>query len=76
MFVMPPEAINAIRNSPSWQDSVIFITYDEHGGSYDHVRSPTLAREASAIPTASSHFSIFKVCIYCYDEQKAMRRPT
>jgi phospholipase C len=32
--------VNAIRNSPSWRDSVIFITYDEHGGAYDHVRPP------------------------------------
>jgi phospholipase C len=34
------QVVNAIRNSPNWQDSVIFITYDEHGGSYDHVRPP------------------------------------
>jgi phospholipase C len=34
------QVVNAIRNSPSWQDSVIFITYDEHGGSYDHVPPP------------------------------------
>jgi len=26
-----------LRNGPFWQDSVIFITYDEHGGYYDHV---------------------------------------
>jgi len=36
--------VNAIRNGPNWQDSVIFITYDEHGGSYDHV-SPPHARQ-------------------------------
>ncbi len=34
------QVVNAIRNSPNWKDSVIFITYDEHGGSYDHVRPP------------------------------------
>jgi phospholipase C len=39
------QVVNAIRNSPSWKDSVIFITYDEHGGSYDHVRPPH-ARQA------------------------------
>jgi phospholipase C len=32
------EVVNAVRNGPNWQDSVIFITYDEHGGFYDHVR--------------------------------------
>src|SRR5258707_14345637 len=28
------KVVNALRNSPSWDDSVLFITYDEHGGSY------------------------------------------
>ncbi len=29
--------INALMNSPSWQDSVLFFSYDEGGGPYDHV---------------------------------------
>ncbi len=29
--------INALMNSPSWKDSVFFLTYDEGGGAYDHV---------------------------------------
>lgn len=32
--------IGAVRNGPYWKDSVIFITYDEHGGFYDHVQPP------------------------------------
>jgi phospholipase C len=28
---------NTIRNSPLWNQSVLIITYDEHGGFYDHV---------------------------------------
>jgi len=24
--------VSAVRNGPFWKDSVIFITYDEHGG--------------------------------------------
>ncbi|HYS09469.1 MAG TPA: alkaline phosphatase family protein [Myxococcales bacterium] len=32
--------VNAIRNSACWKDSVIFFTYDEHGGFYDHVAPP------------------------------------
>lgn len=28
---------NAIRNSPHWEDSLLIVTYDEHGGFYDHV---------------------------------------
>lgn len=34
------QVINTVRNGPFWQDSIIFITYDEHGGFYDHVASP------------------------------------
>jgi len=32
--------INALRNSQSWKDSVLFLTYDVHGGFYDHVAPP------------------------------------
>jgi phospholipase C len=35
--------INAVRSGPFWQDSVIFITWDEHGGAYDHVQPPRAA---------------------------------
>lgn len=29
-----------IRTSPHWENSVLIITYDEHGGFYDHVHPP------------------------------------
>ncbi|HUO05610.1 MAG TPA: alkaline phosphatase family protein [Candidatus Binataceae bacterium] len=41
------QIVSEIRNSPNWKDTVIFITYDEHGGSYDHV-SPPLAQQQGA----------------------------
>ena len=28
---------NALRASPLWEDSLLIVTYDEHGGFYDHV---------------------------------------
>jgi phospholipase C len=34
------QVINAVRNSPFWKDTVIILTYDEHGGFYDHVMPP------------------------------------
>jgi phospholipase C len=34
------QVVNAVRNGPYWKDSIIFITYDEHGGFYDHAKSP------------------------------------
>jgi len=38
--VLVSRVINAVRNGPYWQDSVIFITYDQHGGFYDHSAPP------------------------------------
>ncbi len=32
--------LNTVRNSQIWQDSVVILTYDEHGGFYDHVAPP------------------------------------
>jgi phospholipase C len=32
--------VNALEGSPNWGDSAMFLTYDEHGGFYDHVASP------------------------------------
>lgn len=30
----------ALRNSPIWENSLLIITYDEHGGFYDHIAPP------------------------------------
>jgi phospholipase C len=31
----------ALRNGPGWNQTLLIITYDEHGGCYDHVAPPT-----------------------------------
>jgi phospholipase C len=31
----------ALRNGPGWNETLLIITYDEHGGCYDHVPPPT-----------------------------------
>lgn len=33
----------AVRKSPNWNQTLLIITYDEHGGCYDHVAPPTNA---------------------------------
>jgi phospholipase C len=30
----------ALRNGPDWNETLLIITYDEHGGCYDHVAPP------------------------------------
>jgi len=42
------EILAAVRNSPNWKDTVVFLTYDEHGGFYDHV-PPAAAPQAGAL---------------------------
>jgi phospholipase C len=31
----------AVRRSPNWEETILLITWDEHGGFYDHVLPPT-----------------------------------
>jgi len=33
----------ALRNGPRWNQTLLIITYDEHGGCFDHVAPPTTA---------------------------------
>jgi len=35
------QLVNAVKNGPNWKDVAIIITYDENGGSWDHVAPPT-----------------------------------
>lgn len=36
--------VDAVRNSPYWNDCVVFITFDENGGRWDHVAPPKVDR--------------------------------
>jgi phospholipase C len=40
----------ALRNGPAWNQTVLIVTHDEHGGCYDHVSPPTgaVAPDSSA----------------------------
>jgi len=47
------DLINAVRNGPDWATTAIIITYDEHGGFWDHVAPPVADRwgPGSRVPT-------------------------
>jgi phospholipase C len=34
------DVIHGLMTSPNWRSSALFLTYDEHGGFYDHVAPP------------------------------------
>jgi len=43
--------VTALMRAPTWKHTALFITYDEHGGYYDHV-SPPAAIPPDSIPPA------------------------
>ncbi len=45
------EIYEALANSPNWEDTVLVIVYDEHGGFYDHVTPPPVADDGSGFTT-------------------------
>lgn len=42
--------IEALTKSPSWSRSALFLTYDEHGGLYDHVPPPKACEPDDKLP--------------------------
>jgi acid phosphatase len=38
------DLVRAVANSPAWPGTVIIVTYDEHGGRWDHVAPPVVDR--------------------------------
>ena len=44
------QIITALRNSPNWHDSILLLTYDEHGGFYDHVMPPAAPQGGNLTP--------------------------
>ena len=47
------DLVDAVRNSPYWADTLIVLTYDENGGSWDHVAPPVADRwgPGTRVPT-------------------------
>jgi phospholipase C len=49
----------AIRNSPLWKSSLLIITWDEHGGFYDHAIPPPAIAPGDTAPSAGHNQSGF-----------------
>jgi phospholipase C len=41
-MALQEELITAVRDSPLWGSSAYLLTYDEHGGYFDHVAPPRI----------------------------------
>jgi phospholipase C len=48
------DVYEAIRESPHWPTSVLVVTYDEHGGFYDHVAPPPAAEPGDTFDPGSN----------------------
>jgi phospholipase C len=44
------DAYYALRDGPGWNETLLIITYDEHGGNYDHVAPPAGATPPDETP--------------------------
>ncbi len=45
-MALQEECVNALRDSSAWASSAYIITYDEHGGFFDHVAPPGMKYKA------------------------------
>jgi phospholipase C len=52
------QVYNAVRASPNWNNTLLIVTFDEHGGCYDHVPPP------SAVPPGPPRQGHFKFDSY------------
>jgi phospholipase C len=49
--------VNALMNGPNWQKTLLLITYDEHGGFYDHVNPYTYSANAKPV-SGIDHYGV------------------
>ncbi len=54
------DVYNALRSGPAWRQTLLIITYDEHGGCYDHV-APPAAHPPGAVATSPFNFDRYGV---------------
>ncbi len=47
------DVVGALMASPQWRSTALFLTWDEHGGYYDHVPPPRAIRPDGARPIRS-----------------------
>ncbi len=47
------KVVDAVMHSPQWEKTALFITYDEHGGYYDHVPPPVAIAPDKIAPQQS-----------------------
>ena len=72
------DVYNCLRSGPAWTQTLLVITYDEHGGCYDHVPPPSATPPATP-PTTPFNFDRYgvrvpAVIVSAYVEQGTVLR--
>jgi len=50
------DVYNHIRKSPKWENTLLLIVYDEHGGTFDHVFPPSIQPDGITDPDTGFRF--------------------
>lgn len=50
------DVYNHIRQSPLWQNTLLIVVYDEHGGTFDHVQPPQIQPDGVPDPVSGFNF--------------------
>jgi phospholipase C len=50
------DVYNHVRRSPKWENTLLVICYDEHGGTYDHVLPPKITPDGITDPQSGFQF--------------------
>jgi phospholipase C len=58
--------VNAVMQSPYWQNTAIFLTWDDWGGFYDHVSPPIADMNATATPVQGYGLRVPAMVISAY----------
>jgi len=51
----------ALRASPVWNETLFIITYDEHGGFYDHVPTPLKVPNPDGLNSSNPEFNFTRI---------------
>jgi phospholipase C len=50
------KVVKALMHSPNWKDTAFFLTYEEHGGYYDHVPPPRAIKPDNIAPIPVANY--------------------
>jgi phospholipase C len=50
------DVYNHVRKSPKWENTLLLIVYDEHGGAFDHVFPPNITPDGITDPISGFKF--------------------